>query len=116
MGGMDYREPDPATRRSLQDALSAGSADRISEAIIGLVLTDPDLFWLQDQCMGLLHHEDYRVRGAALTSLGHLARIHGQIDRAKVEPVVRTFLEDPVLAGRAEDALDDFDVFAPNDE
>ncbi|WP_162799154.1 hypothetical protein [Nocardioides sp. 616] len=113
---MNYREPVPATRRSLGDALSSGSTDRISEALIGLVLTDPDLLWLQGQCLDLLHHEDDRVRGAALTSLGHLARIHGQIDRSKVEPVVRSFLEDPVLAGRAEDALDDFDVFAPNDE
>lgn len=63
MGGMVYRQPGPASRRSLQDALSTGRADLVSEAIIGLVLTDPDALWVQDQCVDLIHHEDDGVRG-----------------------------------------------------
>ncbi|MEU4874969.1 hypothetical protein [Streptomyces sp. NPDC021608] len=48
----------------------------------------------------------------AVTCVGHIARLHGAID-ARLVTRVRDLLQDPVLGGRAEDALDDIASFAP---
>lgn len=109
---MDYREPSPITREQFHHLLAQGDGDEIAEALIGLALNDPDWKWLQDLCLGLVDHVESAVRAAALTSLGHIARIHGRIERSRVEPKLRQILDDSVLAGRAQDALDDIAVFA----
>lgn len=48
-----------------------------------------------------------------MTCAGHIARIHGAIS-ARVVDRVRVLLQDPVLGGRAEDAMDDIAAFAPD--
>jgi hypothetical protein len=47
--------------------------------------------------------------------LGHLARIHGQLDLERVEPRLRELRADPEVAGSAEDALDDIERFMGTD-
>ncbi|WP_328481893.1 hypothetical protein OHS71_26830 [Streptomyces sp. NBC_00377] len=48
----------------------------------------------------------------AVTCAGHVARLHGAID-VRLVARVRDLLQDPVLGGRAEDAVDDIASFAP---
>jgi hypothetical protein len=108
---MEYVEPDPTTRSEFLRALATGTGPEVAQALVGVVFTDPDWQWLQDKCLALLRHHDVIVRGAALTSLGHIARIHGALDRGKVEPEIKRLVDDPDLGGRALDALSDIDVF-----
>ncbi|MCF1598617.1 hypothetical protein [Streptomyces muensis] len=56
---------------------------------------------------------DPQVRALAVTCVGHVARIHGEVGPDLVARV-RGLLQDPVLGGRAEDALDDVASFAPH--
>jgi hypothetical protein len=112
---MDYREPPPVTRERFQQLLMQGNARQSAQALIGLVFSDPDWKWLQDLCLSLVEYVEPDVRAAAVTSLGHIARIHGRIERSLVEPRLRQLLDDPFLAGRAQDALDDIASFAMAD-
>ena len=52
-------------------------------------------------------HAHPAVTGLAVTSLGHIARIHRQLDLDKVLPVLEKLRSDPEIGGRVEDALDD---------
>lgn len=113
---MEYVNPQPARRTELARALSEGDTAGIAQALVGLVWHDPDWKWLQEQCVSRLDHPDDDIRGLAITSLGHIARIHGKIDRATVEGHLRPLLNDPDLAGRVHDALDDIDTFTTTDE
>jgi hypothetical protein len=56
-------------------------------------------------------HSEPAVRGLAATCLGHLARIHRQLDTATVIPRLNEMLTDPDVKGVAQDALDDISVF-----
>ncbi|MDR2988034.1 MAG: hypothetical protein LBV34_24670 [Nocardiopsaceae bacterium] len=108
---MEYVEPQPAERDELAQALSRGDKHRTAEALIGLVFHDPDWKWLQEQCVEFLEHPDPENRGLAVTSLGHIARIHGTLD-SNVVKRLQSLLDDPTLAGRVQDALNDIEMFA----
>jgi len=43
--------------------------------------------------------------------LGHVARIHGQLDVQKCVPAIRELLDDARTRGKAEDALEDIETY-----
>ncbi|MGW2819695.1 hypothetical protein ACWC24_01615 [Streptomyces sp. NPDC001443] len=56
---------------------------------------------------------DPQVTALAVTCAGHIARLHGVIGPRLVARI-RELLQDSVLGGRAEDAMDDIGAFAPD--
>ena len=110
-----YDEPEPMDRATADSALRSGDSAAICRALVAVAFHDPDWVWVQEHCLRLLSAVDPDVRGVAATSLGHLARIHGALDLARVEPRLRELRNDPVAGGRAEDALDDIQQFMGTD-
>jgi hypothetical protein len=108
---MEYHEPEPITRRAAQEAFAGGDARRIADALVAVTFSDPDWRWVQGECLVLLDHPSDEVRGLAATCLGHLARIHGQLDRRPVLAALCEHRDDPVIGGRVEDALDDIATY-----
>ncbi|GDY33441.1 hypothetical protein [Gandjariella thermophila] len=108
---MQYVEPGPVGRDALAAALGGGDGRAIAEALVGVAYHDPDWQWVQDTCLRLLGHPDTGVRAIAITCLGHVARVHRQLDTDKVVPALTRLTSDPDLGGRAEDALDDINHF-----
>jgi hypothetical protein len=108
-----YEDPPPASREELESAVATGDPAAISRTIIG-VLEDGDPIWLTDRLLDLTRHESTAVRATAITSLGHVARIYGQIDRGLVLSRLRELRSDPLLIGRVDDAVDDIDHFTPS--
>jgi hypothetical protein len=104
---MTYSEPVPVSREEFKTALDTGDGLTIAKALVGLAFHSPDWQWVQDTCLALLDHDDLGVRAAAITCLGHLARIHHQLDTSRVLPRLLVLVDDPDLGGRVEDALDD---------
>ena len=51
------------------------------------------------------------VRAMAALSLGHVARIHSQLDLDRVVPALTALVTTDIVGSRARDALDDIDVF-----
>src|SRR5438128_635303 len=66
-------------------------------AMLSLALNDPDAVFVQDRCMELLTDSDPEIRGTAALCLGHVARIHRQIDRIRVIPALQRLASDPVI-------------------
>lgn len=79
--------------------------------LIRLAYYEPDWLWVQDLCISLSDHKDKWVRRACVTCFSHLARIHGRIEREKINPVLTRLLDDPDVFGYAEDTLEDLKVF-----
>lgn len=108
-----YVEPPEASREAFAIALASGQATEIADALVGLVLSDPDWEFAEITCLALLGHSESQIRGLAVTCLGHVARVHGRIDVAAVSAAIETAAaRDPAVARRAADALDDIRQYA----
>jgi hypothetical protein len=92
--------------------LASDDLARSTQALLSLTYDDPDRLWLED----LLLHEvdeasDPQLRALAVTCMGHLGRIHGEIG-ARIITRLESLLGDAALGGIAEDALGDVRHFA----
>jgi hypothetical protein len=110
---MKYEELQPISREEAQEELASGEQDRVCRAIIRLALYDPDPQWTQDRLVDWIEAaSDPWSRGVAATGLGHVARLHGQIDRGRVIPLLERLRDDPEIGAKIEDALEDIEKFA----
>ncbi|HEY4341678.1 MAG TPA: hypothetical protein VGM97_17170 [Steroidobacteraceae bacterium] len=92
-------------------AFSSGNTEEICRALIAVTFHDPDFRWVQELCLRFLSSEDGQISGLAATCLGHLARIHRNIDKEKVLVALRHHLSDVEICGKVEDAIDDIETF-----
>jgi hypothetical protein len=106
-----YRRPDRIARGEATVMLDSVDGAAVCEAILSVALHDPDAAWLTDRALRLVDSPDFGVRAAAVTAVGHLARIHRAIDEERVVPALCRLSNEPEIAGRVEDALDDIAVF-----
>ncbi|MFY1958364.1 HEAT repeat domain-containing protein [Achromobacter xylosoxidans] len=108
---MKYVPPRSFLRTSAEDALASADVNVICEALVSIAFGSPDWRWAQDTCLSFLRNENPALRRLAATCLGHIARIHGQLDKEAVVPALRECLQDPEIVGKVEDALDDIRLF-----
>lgn len=110
---MRYEELQPISRNEFEQTLSSCEPEEIARGLLRMALHETDLLWAEQKCLSALNDASNVVKSAAVTALGHLARIHGNITREIVVPKLKHLKEDPILRGVAEDALDDIAMFAP---
>lgn len=109
-----YEEPLSGDPERLLSSLAEMDWPVAQSELLGLALHYEDWRWVQGVCLSLLDHENIDLRRTAVMSLGHLARIHGDIgEEVRVELEKRRL--DPALEGRAQDALDDIAMFVERD-
>ena len=108
---MQYKDVEPISRQDAVSAFSSGSREAIQDALVRVVLHDPDWRWAQDTCIEYAKHDDPSIVQIAVTCFGHLARIHGKLDLERVLPILQELSKSQKTAGRVEDALDDIRVF-----
>lgn len=108
---MEYHNVLPLDKDSAQKIFASNDVDRICDAMVVIAFHEPDWKWVQDICLTFFMSDDPAVSGLAATCLGHVARIHGQLEKEKVLPLLYSRLSDPQIAGRIEDALDDIEMF-----
>ncbi len=106
-----YESLKPISNEDAQIALSSSDVERINDALLRLSLFSPDWRSIQGVCLRFLKHPAADVRGLAATCLGHLARLHRILDLEIVVPALKSLLDDPQAGGRAQDALDDINVY-----
>ena len=88
--------------------LRAGGDDAF-RAMLALVRHDPEREQLQRILLDHTRHP--QLRQLAVTCLGHVGRIDGEV-LPEVVPRLQELLADPELGGTAEDALDDIEIYA----
>lgn len=112
LGGVEYEEPIAARWSDVASASLRRDEEAVLRTLLGAVIAEPDWRRAQDECLRLLQHDEPAVRRLAVTCLGHVARIHGQIDRPRVLAALdQAASSDPGVAGQVADARDDIDHF-----
>jgi hypothetical protein len=109
---MKYEELQPITREDLNAALLGGKPGEAARAILRMALHESDLAWAETECLAALHDSRPEVKAAAITALGHLARIHHTLVHPAVIDELKSLQLDPKFSGIAEDALEDVSMFA----
>jgi hypothetical protein len=108
---MLYREVQERDRQEIELLLrSPEKMDRL-DALLSAPYCDPDWRWVQNRCLDFLSHADHEERGLAATCLGHLARIHKQLDIELVLASLAQHKDDPFVGSSVQDALDDIGFF-----
>jgi hypothetical protein len=108
-----YEEPPDATVGQVRAALAAGEEpSHVSTLLVGAALHQSDWRNVQELCLELLDGENAAIAATSVTCLGHLARLHGQIDKDRVIRAIKSHEDNPVIRKRIQDALDDIEMFS----
>lgn len=108
---MKYHEIFPMGRPELEALMESGNENAIVEALLSAAYFDPDWRWVQGTCLRFLDHTDAGVRANAATCLGHIARIHKNLDLDVVLPKLSSLKGDVATRPWIEDALEDIHFF-----
>lgn len=104
---MEYREVIERDRAEIELLLRSENSTDILDALLSAAYYDPDWKWVQEQCLIFLTHNERYVRRLSATCLGHLARIHKQLDLELVLSRLVQLKDDPEIGDSVQDALDD---------
>jgi hypothetical protein len=107
LAAVKYQTVVERDREELEILLRSGDKQDIQNALLSAAYNDPEWKWVQVQCLALTHHNDHNVRWVAATCLGHLARIHRQLDLDLVLQRLTEMKADPLVSAGVNDALDD---------
>ena len=108
---MEYREVADRDRGEIEACLDGTDTTKIMDALLSAAYYDPDWKWVQNQCLRFLLHKDRGVRSLSATCLGHVARIHKQLDLEIVLSRLADLKQDPEIGGSVQDALDDIKFY-----
>jgi hypothetical protein len=108
---MIYEEMPPIPREEALAELESQDSERVTRALVRLVLNDPDRVWLEGVVATHLESNDPSVRAVAATCAGHIARLHRALDLPRIVPLLEALASDSRTAGYMEDALSDIDIF-----
>lgn len=86
------------------------SVERAAEALLSVALHEADRTWAEALCLRALGDSRAGVVAAAVTSLGHIARLHRQVGPEVISALQR-MRDNRDLAGLVEDTLDDIVIF-----
>ena len=108
-----YREIGPWNHEDVERAIRTDDIEALRLAVIGVSMHDDDWRYAQDLCVRLSSHAHFNVRGNAVLGFGHIARVHGQLDRTLVQPIIQGALRDEndYIRGQADCAKDDTALF-----
>ena|SRR6266550_2157750 len=110
---MRYEAIARRSKDEVESAISTNDPEELLYAVLSAALYADDREWAEDICLRLSSHEHFNVRGNAILGLGHIARIHGDLDELRAKPVIEAALQDEndYVRGHANDAADDVEAF-----
>jgi hypothetical protein len=110
---MRYEDIPALTKAEIVEGLDRADPEELKTMVLSAALAVDDRPWAQTVCLKLATHPEPGVRGNAILGLGHLARIHGRLDRELVEPAICGALNDPdaYVRGHADAAANDVATF-----
>ena len=106
-----YEEPEPASPRDVTEALAHGDHQTAARALVGAAFYYPNWREVQALCLRLLNDDDRELAAVAATCLGHLARIHGELDVEVVLAALEEHRNDEVVGSHVRDALEDIALY-----
>lgn len=107
---MIYESPKMMTMIEIESMLASNDVEKICNALVSTAFYEPDWLWVQNKCLIFIENDDVYVSGLAATCLGHLARIHGKLEKIRVVNVLKSKLHIKSIAGSIDDALKDIEL------
>jgi len=108
---MKFNNPQQKTKEELESNFASNDINLITDSLVSLSLYEKDWRWAQDIFLYFLNNDNPDISGLAATSLGHIARIHHNLDKEKVRSSLEQKVNDPLIGGRVQDALDDIEIY-----
>lgn len=108
---MRYAGAKRVERAELVQALASAAPHEVCQALVDAAFFEEDAVWVTDRCLEHAASVDSEIANAAITCLGHVARIHRRID-ARVIPILIAAERDERTKLTARHALDDIGMFA----
>lgn len=104
-----YRPPQAVLDRDAMDAIAQDDIDRLITLPIDLGFHHENWRFIQDVCVRLSEHRDWRIRANSILGLAYAARFRGRIEKNIVKPVLLRAVKDehPEVASNAADAIED---------
>jgi HEAT repeat protein len=104
---METNANSPFTAEEIEQIFQSNNIANICETLVTLALYDADWQKVETFCLEFLEHPDAGVRMVAATCIGHLARIHQQLDLDLVLPALYRHQSDQGkwVAGNVDNAL-----------
>jgi hypothetical protein len=108
-----YQEPAEWSRAAVEDALAIDDTEALLRAVIAVSMHEEDQKYAEELCVRLSRHPYFNVRGNAVLGFGHIARVHGKLEKKVVQPIIVAALkdQDEYVRGQAEFAKDDTSHF-----
>ncbi|WP_411349806.1 CPCC family cysteine-rich protein [Paenibacillus sp. WLX2291] len=93
--------------------IQSNDPEQIVNGLLALSMNAHDGAFAQQYMLQYSQHDNENVRGIAILGLGHIARIHGTLDQARVLPIIEKALQDTseFVRGHADSAIDDISHF-----
>ncbi|MDK1288395.1 hypothetical protein [Pseudoalteromonas umbrosa] len=91
--------------------LNLAKGEELCLLLLGLCELE-DWKWVQNIYLKYIYDDDHWVATAAITGLGHLARISGQLDKKTVVQSLTALIEiKPALEGKVRNTISDIEMF-----
>lgn len=111
---MKFEQIKPISKVNAELVFKSGVDNDIVEVLIRLAYHHNDWRWVQSKCLHYVENDNDSLKQTAILCLGHLARIHKQLDIEIVMPIVDRLKSQSNLQGRIEDFLDDVSIYINN--
>ncbi|WP_017662958.1 hypothetical protein [Baaleninema simplex] len=109
---MQYEDTPKLTKEDFIIQVKNASQEELCLLLLGIYELN-DWKWIQSTYLDYLKHQDKWVASAAIIGLGHLARVHGEIEVKKVVSCLEKVAQcRPELEGKVEDAISDINMFS----
>jgi hypothetical protein len=110
---LKYEEIKSWSRELIERAVTEDDPEVLLHAVVAASMYDEDWRYAQDLCVRLSRHSHFNVRGNAVLGFGHIARVHGRLEKRIVFPIISAALTDPeeYVRGQAHFAKDDTELF-----
>ncbi|MBQ4880115.1 hypothetical protein J8M21_23160 [Pseudoalteromonas luteoviolacea] len=106
-----YQRVTPVSKEYAETQLNLVTGEELCLLLLGLCEQE-NWEWAQSVYLKYIYDDDHWVASAAITGLGHLARISGQLDKETVVKSLTDLIEvKPSLEGKVHDTLNDIEMF-----
>lgn len=108
---LKYEDVNIVYLRDFFVSLKGNDMNKIASDMIGFVYGEKNWKEAERVILECLDDERSTVREIAVTCIGHIARIHGKINREAVGKKFANMKKNSQINGKIEDSLDDIDIF-----
>ncbi|AUI85886.1 hypothetical protein BS333_05550 [Vibrio azureus] len=107
----EYQRVTPVTKEAAEIRLNLAKGEELCLLLLALCDLE-DWKWVQNVYLKYIYDDDLWVASAAITGIGHLARVSGQLDKKiVVKSLTDLAAVKPNLEGKVCDTISDIDMF-----